>query len=497
MVILPIKRPELFNEIGVDPPKGILFYGPPGTGKTHFVRALANELDASYFSISSSELVIGSEGEQKLRKIFDEAKENLPSLIFIDEIDSIAPSRESTDTGVAEKRMVTTLLTLINGINKKDKIIIVGATNRRNAIDSALRRPGRFDREIEIPLPNLKGRKEILQLYIEKMKVDNDVDIDYLAKITNGYAAADIEHFCKEAGIQCIRRNIAPINDISSELNDIIIIMDDFIRAFGEIQPSTLREIEVEEDLKSWEETDLPEIKIQFEELIIRHLEHSDKLKELNIPNPEPIVIEGPSGSGKTWAIKALAKEGNLNLISINAIDIFLNKSIGSDKIIQNAFYKARQSAPAILLIENLDSIYLDDLTIISHQFTSRLIRELNKQKFYSNVFIIASVLDINNLPKILLGLDGFTQKIKIKPLEVESRKKIINRELNRLITNDFDVNDVAGMMDGLYAHEVVHICDKAKRRVINLVDLEHTNINDIKINQNIIIEILNNYKQK
>lgn len=499
MVLLPIQMPKLFSEVGIKPPKGVLFYGPPGNGKTLLARALANELDASFFSINGSELMTGivGEPEQKLRDLFEKARQNSPSLIFIDEIDSVAPSRDSMHSGMAENRMVAAFLTLLDGVDNRENIIVVAATNRRHAIDPALRRPGRLDREIEISLPNLKGRKDILQIYMKKMKIDSDIDTDHLAKITNGYAAADLSHLCGEAGMYCIRRNIHFNNNkFSVSSNDLKVTMQDFLHAYSEIQPSTLREIEIEEDLISWDDIDLPEIKSQFEDLIIKHLEYSDKLEELNIKHPEPIIIEGPSGSGKTWAIKALAKKGNLKIISINAMDIFLNQDVGPDKMLQNAFYKARQSAPSILLIENLDSIFTKDSTLLSHQFTSRLIWELEKQQFHSNVFIISTVFDLRLIPPILLGIEGFSEKLKINPLDAESRKKIIHRELKKFVDVAFDFDVVTENMDGLYANEVVHLCQKAKRKAIHQINLAQEDINNIRIKNDDIIGAINEYKK-
>ncbi|HEV8360355.1 MAG TPA: CDC48 family AAA ATPase [Candidatus Thermoplasmatota archaeon] len=363
MIELPLKHPELFDRLGIDPPKGVLLFGPPGTGKTLIAKAVANESGAAFYSIQGPEIMskFYGESEARLREVFEEAEQNAPSIIFIDEIDSIASKRDETQ-GEVERRVVAQLLTLMDGLKARGKVIVIGATNRVDAVDPALRRPGRFDREIEIGVPDRDGRKEILQIHTRSMPLADDFDIDYLANNSHGFVGADLSALAKEAAMRALRRYLPEIDldkPIPIEvLEKMVVTMDDFMQALREVEPSALREVLIEIPHVPWTDVGgLENIKQELKEAVEWPLTHPEAFKRLGIKPPRGILIFGPPGTGKTLLAKATATESKANFISIKGPEI-LSKWVGeSEKAIREIFKKAKQASPSIVFLDELDSI--------------------------------------------------------------------------------------------------------------------------------------------
>ncbi|HEX9196202.1 MAG TPA: CDC48 family AAA ATPase, partial [Candidatus Bathyarchaeia archaeon] len=364
MIELPLRHPELFERLGVEAPKGVLLHGPPGTGKTLLARAVASETNANFLSIGGPEIMSKyyGESEERLREVFKEAQENAPSIIFIDEIDSIAPKREEV-TGEVEKRVTSQLLSLMDGLQSRGKVVVIGATNRPNAIDPALRRPGRFDREIEIGVPDRDGRLEVLEIHTRGMPLAEDVDLKKLADVTHGFVGADLEALAKEAAIRALRRILPEINleaqSIPGDiLNKIIVKMADFLDALKEIDPSAMREVLVEIPDVSWEQIGgLEDVKEELREAVEWPLKYPDLFAQLNASPPKGLLLYGPPGTGKTLLAKAVAHESESNFISVKGPEL-LNKFVGeSEKALREVFRKARQASPCIIFFDEIDSV--------------------------------------------------------------------------------------------------------------------------------------------
>ena len=359
MIELPLRHPELFERLGVEAPKGVLLHGPPGTGKTLLARAVASETSANFLSIGGPEIMSKyyGESEERLRDVFKEAQENAPSIIFIDEIDSIAPKREEV-TGEVEKRVTSQLLSLMDGLQARGKVVVIGATNRPNAIDPALRRPGRFDREIEIGVPDRDGRLEVLEIHTRGMPLAEDVDLKKLADVTHGFVGADLESLAKEAAIRALRRILPEINleaqSIPGDiLNKIIVKMADFQDALKEIEPSAMREVLVEIPDVTWDQVGgLQDVKEELREAVEWPLKYPDLFAQLNATPPKGLLLYGPPGTGKTLLAKAVAHESESNFISVKGPEL-LNKFVGeSEKAVREVFRKARQASPCIIFFE-------------------------------------------------------------------------------------------------------------------------------------------------
>src|SRR5213593_1968043 len=363
MIELPLRHPELFERLGVEAPKGVLLHGPPGTGKTLLARAVASETNANFLSIGGPEIMSKyyGESEERLREVFKEAQENAPSIIFIDEIYSIAPKREEV-TGEVEKRVTSQLLSLMDGLQSRGKVVVIGATNRPNAIDPALRRPGRFDREIEIGVPDRDGRLEVLEIHTRGMPLAEDVDLKKLADVTHGFVGADLEALAKEAAIRALRRILPEINleaeNIPADiLNKIIVTMADFQEALKEVEPSAMREVLVEVPDVKWEDIGgLNNVKEELKEAVEWPLKYSDVFTQLNATPPKVLLLYGPPGTGKTLLAKAVANESQANFISVKGPEL-LNKYVGeSEKAVREVFRKARQASPCIIFFDEIDS---------------------------------------------------------------------------------------------------------------------------------------------
>jgi transitional endoplasmic reticulum ATPase len=409
MVELPIKRPEIFKKLGISPPKGVLLYGPPGTGKTLLAKAVASETDAKFITINGPEIVSGVYGksEENLRDIFKDAEENAPAIIFIDEIDAIAPKRENIH-GETEKRVVAQLLTLMDGLTARGQVVVIAATNIPDSIDPALRRPGRFDRELEINVPDKEARKEILQVHIRGMPI-KDLNIDEIIEITNGFSGADISALCKEAALKAIKRLMPLINKESGKhlsreiLDKLIITHQDFLDALNVVEPSALREVQVQIPTTTWEDIGgLDEQKQKLKEMIEWPLKYPDKFKELKLTPPAGVLLYGPPGTGKTLIAKAIANESSANFISIKGPEIF-NKWVGeSEKKIRDVFKKARQLAPAIIFFDEIDAITVsrkssENLSGASNNVVAQLLTEMDGVSKLKDIVIIGATnrLDI------------------------------------------------------------------------------------------------------
>ncbi|HEX9105764.1 MAG TPA: CDC48 family AAA ATPase [Longimicrobiales bacterium] len=363
MIELPLNHPELFQRLGIDPPKGVLLYGPPGTGKTLLARAVANEADAHFFHVGGPEIMgrFYGESEQRLRDIFQQAQQQAPSIIFIDEIDSIAPKREEV-TGEVERRVVAQLLTLMDGLEPRQNVVVIGATNRVDAIDEALRRPGRFDREIVVGVPDLKGRKEIVRIHTRGMPLAEDVNVDELARITYGFVGADMSALAREAAMETLRRNLPSLNlddgITQDQLEKLRVTMGDFRNALKRVQPSALREIMIEAPNIGWDDIGgLDKAKEQLREGIELPLKHPDAFRRLGIRPAKGFLLFGPPGTGKTLLAKAVAREAEANFLATKSSDL-LSKWYGeSEKQVSRLFARARQVAPAVIFIDEIDSL--------------------------------------------------------------------------------------------------------------------------------------------
>ena len=364
MIELPLRHPEIFEKLGIEAPKGVLLYGPPGTGKTLLAKAVANESQAHFISISGPEIMskFYGESEARLREIFKEAREKAPSIIFVDEIDSIAPKREEV-TGEVERRVVSQMLSLMDGLESRGKVIVISATNRPNAIDPALRRPGRFDREIEIKVPDKKGRKDILAIHSRNMPLADDVNIDKISSVSHGYVGADLEYLCKEAAMKCLRR-LLPILNLEEEklppetLDKLIVNHDDFTKALIEVTPSGMREVFIENpDVKWGDVGGLKEVKQELQEAVEWPMKYPGLYDKLGHSMPRGILLHGPSGTGKTLLAKAVATESEANFVSVRGPEL-LSKWVGeSERGIREIFKRARQSAPCVVFFDEIDSI--------------------------------------------------------------------------------------------------------------------------------------------
>jgi len=364
MIELPLKHPEIFQRLGIDPPKGVLLHGPPGTGKTHLARAVANEADAHFFHIAGPEIMGRHYGESegRLREIFEEARQQSPSIIFIDEIDSIAPKREQV-TGEVERRVVAQLLTLLDGLEPRQNVVVIGATNRVNAIDEALRRPGRFDREIVIGVPNIEGRREILAIHTRGMPIAEDVDVEEIGRVTYGFVGADLAALCREAAIDALRRHLPRIDldgsGIPAEvLENLNVTHADFLNALKRVQPSAVREIMIQVPTVGWDDVGgVEEAKQQLREGVELPLKHPDAFRRLGIRPAKGFLLYGPPGTGKTLLAKAVARESEANFIATKSADL-LSKWYGeSEQQIARLFQRARQVAPTVIFIDEIDSL--------------------------------------------------------------------------------------------------------------------------------------------
>jgi transitional endoplasmic reticulum ATPase len=475
MVELPLRYPELFQKLGIDPPKGVLLYGPPGCGKTLLAKAVATEAEANFFLINGPEIMnkYYGETEAKLREIFRKAEEEAPSIIFIDEIDAIAPKRSEV-TGEVEKRVVAQLLALMDGLESRGQVIVIGATNRPNALDPALRRPGRFDREIEIGIPDKKGRKEILQIHTRGMPLAPDVDIDKLAEITKGYTGADLAALCREAAMKCIRR-ILPSIDFNEEklspeiLDQLVVTMRDFLEAYKEITPTALREVEIETPNVTWDDIGgLEDVKQKLIESIEWPIRYAERFEKLGIKPPKGVLLYGPPGCGKTLLAKAVATESEANFITIKGPEIY-SKWVGeSERAIREVFRKARQAAPCVIFLDEIETLIprrdmLDDSSGVAHRVTSTLLAEMDGIEELRDVIVIGATNRPDLMDPSALRPGRFDRLIYVPPPDERGRYQILKIYTRKMpLAEDVDLAKLAAMTEGYSGADLESLCREA-----------------------------------
>jgi len=473
MIELPLRHPELFERLGVEAPKGVLLHGPPGTGKTLLARAVASETNANFLSIGGPEIMSKyyGESEERLRDVFKEAQENAPSIIFIDEIDSIAPKREEV-TGEVEKRVTSQLLSLMDGLQSRGKVVVIGATNRPNAIDPALRRPGRFDREIEIGVPDRDGRLEVLEIHTRGMPLAEDVDLKKLADVTHGFVGADLESLAKEAAIRALRRILPEINleaqSIPGDiLNKIIVKMADFQDALKEIEPSAMREVLVEIPDVTWDQVGgLEDVKEELREAVEWPLKYPDLFAQLNATPPKGLLLYGPPGTGKTLLAKAVAHESESNFISVKGPEL-LNKFVGeSEKAVREVFRKARQASPCIIFFDEIDSVAptrgssMGD-SHVTERVISQFLTEMDGLEELRNVIIIAATNRPDIIDSALLRPGRFDRLLFVPPPDLEARKQIFKIHTRKTpLADDVNLDELARKTDGYTGADIASLAN-------------------------------------
>ncbi|MEM0348277.1 MAG: CDC48 family AAA ATPase [Zestosphaera sp.] len=460
LIELPLKHPELFRKLGIEPPKGVLLYGPPGCGKTLLAKAVATEADAYFIAINGPEIMSKyyGESEQRLREIFEEARKNAPAIIFIDEIDSIAPKREEV-IGEVEKRVVAQLLTLMDGLEGRGDVIVIGATNRIEAVDPALRRPGRFDREIEIPMPNKQGRLEILQIHTRNVPLAEDANLAKLAEITHGFTGADLAALVKEAALNAIKRVLNGVNideDIPPEVyNNLVVNMNDLINALKAVHPSGLRELYVEVPEVRWSDIGgLEDVKQELRETVEWPLKNPASYERLGVEPPRGILLYGPPGCGKTLLAKAVATESGANFIAIKGPEI-LSKWVGeSEKAIREIFRKARQVAPAIIFFDEIDSIaplrgFSGD-SYVSERVVSQLLTEMDSIEKIKNVIVIAATNRPDLVDPALLRPGRLDKLIYVPQPDIKARLEILKVLTRRTpLSPEVSLEEIAKKTEG------------------------------------------------
>lgn len=499
MIELPLRHPEIFEKLGIEAPKGVLLYGPPGTGKTLLAKAVANESNAHFISISGPEIMskFYGESEARLREIFKEAREKAPSIIFVDEIDSIAPKREEV-TGEVERRVVSQMLSLMDGLEARGKVIVISATNRPNAIDPALRRPGRFDREIEIKVPDKKGRKDILAIHSRNMPLADDVNIDKISSVSHGYVGADLEYLCKEAAMKCLRR-LLPVLNLEEEkvppetLDKLIVNHDDFQKALIEVTPSGMREVFIENPDVKWDDVGgLKEVKQELQEAVEWPMKYPGLYDKLGHKMPRGILLHGPSGTGKTLLAKAVATESEANFVSVRGPEL-LSKWVGeSERGIREIFKRARQSSPCVIFFDEIDSIApirgAGGETAVSERVVSQLLTELDGMENMHGVVVLAATNRADMIDPALLRPGRFDKIIQIPLPDKESRKNILKINAAKIptITEESDPNHVdfeklSEMTDGLSGADTASIANTAVSLVIHKFLDNNPDVKDIE----------------
>ncbi len=474
MIELPMKSPELFKRLGITPPKGVLLYGPPGTGKTLIAKAVANESGATFKAINGPEIMskFYGESEQKLREVFEEAEKNAPSIIFIDELDSIAPKRAEV-TGEVERRVVAQLLSLMDGLAARGQVIVIGATNRPDDVDEALRRPGRFDREIEIPVPDKKGRLEILQIHTRSMPLEEGLDLEKLAARTHGFVGADLAALAREAAMQALRRALPYVDpetgDIPPDvLSNLYVTEEDFEKALAEVSPSALREVLVEKPNVHWDDVGgLKKVKEQLREAVEAPLKYPHVFEQMGIRPPKGVLLFGPPGTGKTLLAKAVATESEANFISIRGPEIF-NKYVGeSEKAIREIFKKARQTAPCVLFFDEIDAIMsargLRDETGVTQRIVNQFLAELDGMQALRNVLVIGATNRADILDPAVLRPGRFDTIVFVPPPDRDARVEILKvHTRNMPLADDVDLAAIADKTEGFSGADLENLCREA-----------------------------------
>ncbi|MBA0907961.1 MAG: CDC48 family AAA ATPase [Nitrosarchaeum sp.] len=499
MIELPLRHPELFEKLGIEAPKGVMLYGPPGTGKTLLAKAVANESQAHFISISGPEIMskFYGESEARLREIFKEAREKSPSIIFVDEIDSIAPKREEV-TGEVERRVVSQMLSLMDGLEARGKVIVIAATNRPNAIDPALRRPGRFDREIEIKVPDKKGRKDILAIHSRNMPLSDDVNVEKISSVSHGYVGADLEYLCKEAAMKCLRRLLPELNmedeKLSPEtLDKLIVNNEDFQKALIEVTPSGMREVFIENPDVKWDEVGgLEDVKRELQEAVEWPMKYPGLYDKLGHKMPRGILLHGPSGTGKTLLAKAVATESEANFVSVRGPEL-LSKWVGeSERGIREIFRRARQASPCVVFFDEIDSIApirgAGGETAVTERVVSQLLTELDGMENMHGVVVLAATNRPDMIDPALLRPGRFDKIIQIPLPDKESRKMILKINAEKIpIVSDINnpehvnIDKIAEMTDGLSGADTAAIANTAVSLVIHEFLDTHPDVKDIE----------------
>ena len=503
MVELPMRHPELFDKIGVEAPKGVLLYGPPGTGKTLLAKAVAGETNAHFISLSGPE-IMGKhygESEERIREIFTQAEENSPSIIFIDEIDSIAPKRDEV-SGELEKRIVSQLLTLMDGMKSRGKVVVIAATNRPDSIDPALRRPGRFDREVEIGIPDDEGRFDILSIHTRGMPIDKKVNLKQISKTTHGFVGADLEVLSKEAAMRSLRRILPEIDldedKISSEiLQKIEITSDDFREALKEVRPSALREVQVQIPDVSWDDVGgLDELKDELREAVEWPIKHKEAYDYVNVETPKGVLLHGPPGTGKTLIAKALAKMTESNFISIKGPEL-LSKWVGeSEKGVREIFRKARQAAPCIIFLDEVDALVPrrgsgNSDSHVTENIVSQILTEIDGLEELHNVLIIGATNRLDIVDEALLRPGRFDRIIEVGNPDSKGRKHIFEIHTKKKpLESNVDIKKLVEITDGFSGAEIASITNRAALVALKrYVSGKSQNIKEIKITQQDLID--------
>ena len=503
MIELPMRHPELFQQLGIEPPKGVLLHGPPGTGKTLIAQAVANEIDAHFMSISGPEIMSKyyGESEGQLRQVFEEAEKNSPSIVFLDEIDSIAPRRAEA-SGDVERRVVAQLLTLMDGLEGRGQVVVIAATNRVNAIDPALRRGGRFDREIEIGVPSREGRLEILQVHTRDMPLEEDIDLEQYADKTHGFVGSDLESLARESAMNALRR-VSPELDLEKEeipsdvLESLKIKNEDLKNALTGIEPSALREVFVEVPDTLWEDIGgLETTKQRLREAVQWPLKYPEVFDTLGLESAAGILLYGPPGTGKTLLAKAVANESEANFISLKGPEL-LNKYVGeSEKGVREIFAKARQNAPVVIFFDEIDSIATQrgrnaGDSGVSERVVSQLLTEMNGLEELENVVVIATTNRPDLIDSALLRPGRFDFQVHIPMPDEVSRRSIFDiHTREKPVVDDIDLDGLASKTEGYNGADIAAICREAaaeaSREYINSVKIEDIpeSVGNIRITQ-------------
>ena len=480
MIELPLRYPQIFERLGIDAPKGVLLHGPPGTGKTLLARAVAHETEASFISVSGPEVIhkFYGESEAKLRGIFDQARKDSPCIIFLDEIEAIAPKRENVQ-GEVEKRVVAQLLALMDGLKARGQIIVIAATNLPNLLDPALRRPGRFDREMEIGIPDAVARREILEIHTRGMPLTKDVDLARLAAITHGFVGADLEALCREAAMTTLR-GIIPEIDFSSEelpyemLVALEVTMDHFLSALAEVEPSAIREVLVEVPDVKWEDVGgLAGVKQELREAVEWPLQHADLLREAGVRSAKGILLHGPPGTGKTLLARAVASQSGVNFIAVKG-PALLSKYVGeSERAVREVFKKARQAAPCILFFDEIDalapirSVGAGD-SGVSQRVMSQILTEMDGVEELKGVLVVAATNRKDMLDPALLRPGRLDLLLEVPPPDLEARTRIFEvHSRGKPVSADVEVGELARRTDGLTGAEIEMVCQRAARLAV------------------------------
>jgi transitional endoplasmic reticulum ATPase len=475
MVELPLRHPELFQRLGIEPPKGVLLHGPPGCGKTLLARAVANESEANFYSINGPEIMskFYGESEARLREIFQQAQQNAPSIIFVDELDAIAPKREEV-TGEVERRVVAQLLALMDGLSGRGNVIVIGATNRPGALDPALRRPGRFDREIEISVPDKRGRHEVLQIHTRGMPLAPDVDLNKLSAMTHGYTGADLSALGRETAMKALRRYLPQIN-LEEErippavLEKMEVTMDDFNGAFKEVTPTAMREVYIEVSTVHWEDAGgLDEVKQHLKEAVEWPIKQPEIFTRLGIRPPKGILLYGPPGCGKTLLARAVATESEANFISIKGPEVF-SKWVGeSEKAIREVFRKARMAAPAVVFLDEIDSLTprrgmgMSD-SGASERVISQLLTEMDGITSLQDIVVIAATNRPDMVDSAVLRPGRFDRLIYVPEPDEKSRLQILKIYTKGMpIASDVDLNPLTTMTKYYTGADIESLCREA-----------------------------------